>query len=147
MEHEHKTAPEHLKWMYSPDPFAARREVEARQDAATKRREEGPSGPHRDNGGAVGGELVGAIEVKMSGDLRELVESVIKKVSPLCRAALLFVVLDICMGEVARFPLGSLWDGVARVHKPPVGDAQDYIRLFETSFIHAGSDNTHAQGS
>ncbi|KAF8492710.1 P-loop containing nucleoside triphosphate hydrolase protein [Gautieria morchelliformis] len=75
LEREHKAAPEHLKWMYSPDPFAAQKEVEARQSASSKRREMSSSDSRKDNSGTVGTDVVGAIEVKMSGDLRELVES------------------------------------------------------------------------
>ena len=72
--------PDHLKWMYNPDPFAARREVEERQDAAAKRREEGPSDSRKDNSGAVGEEFIGAVEVRMGGELRVLVENAVKTV-------------------------------------------------------------------
>ena len=37
---EHKNAPEHTKWMYDTDPFAARKEVDERQAKAAKKREE-----------------------------------------------------------------------------------------------------------
>ena len=64
--------PDHLKWMYNPDPFVARREVEERQDTAAKRREEGLSDSRKDNSSAVGEKFIGAVEVRMGGDLRVL---------------------------------------------------------------------------
>ena len=67
-----------MKWMYKQDPFLARKEVETRQENAVKRKD-GCMEPRRVNGGAVGQEFTGAIEVNMSGALRELVENAIRK--------------------------------------------------------------------
>lgn len=64
--------------MYDSDPFAARKGVEARQEAAAaKKRDESTSQP---DSATISNELSGAIEVKMSGGLRDLVEDAIKKV-------------------------------------------------------------------
>ena len=41
---EHKEAPEHQKWMYEADPFAARRTVDERQEKSAKKREEKSKG-------------------------------------------------------------------------------------------------------
>lgn len=99
--------------MYNPDPFAAKKEVEARQETASKRREEGSSDSRKDNSGAVGEEFIGVIEVKMSGGLRELVESAIKKASPPCCIA--FLASDSSKG--ARFPPSFHWKSISRNHK------------------------------
>lgn len=80
LELEHKAAPEHQKWMYNTDPFAARKEVDTRQLTAAKLREEGPSTSQNSNANLGGGDLTGVIDVKMSSALRELVEDAIKKV-------------------------------------------------------------------
>ncbi|KAG8784470.1 hypothetical protein FRB91_003631 [Serendipita sp. 411] len=71
---EHKVAPEHLKWYYEPDPFAAKASVEARQREAATRKEKAKTGNdddlevfHRE------------IEVKMGPSLREAVQSAVKK--------------------------------------------------------------------
>ncbi|KAG2088237.1 P-loop containing nucleoside triphosphate hydrolase protein [Suillus cothurnatus] len=44
---EHKNAPEHMKWMYDADPFAARRAVDERQAKAARNRQQGNSKPLR----------------------------------------------------------------------------------------------------
>jgi len=66
--------------MYNPDPFVAKKEVEDRQTAAAKKKEEVSTGQGNARSGAPGGEFTGAIEVKMSSSLRELVEDAIRKV-------------------------------------------------------------------
>jgi ATP-dependent RNA helicase DHX57 len=79
---EHKTAPEHMKWMYDPDPFAARLLVNERQAKAARKREEtsqGPSDPARNT--SVSNQFSHVPEVKMASGLRELVDDAIKKVS------------------------------------------------------------------
>ncbi|KIY51989.1 P-loop containing nucleoside triphosphate hydrolase protein [Fistulina hepatica ATCC 64428] len=74
---EHRDIPEHLKWQYAADPFAARREVDERQAKAAARREKKqeddarPSGPTR--------EFSNAPEVFMSNSLRDVVEDAVKK--------------------------------------------------------------------
>ncbi|KAJ6503274.1 P-loop containing nucleoside triphosphate hydrolase protein [Mycena vitilis] len=86
---EHSKAPEHQKWMYNADPFAAKKEVEQRQSQSiSKRREAAPatadsaadvargSEPRRP---APSGEFADAPEVRMAGALRELSEEAIKQ--------------------------------------------------------------------
>ncbi|EIW86949.1 P-loop containing nucleoside triphosphate hydrolase protein [Coniophora puteana RWD-64-598 SS2] len=77
---EYKGVPEHQKWMYSPDPFAARKEVDERQAKAAKKREEVPS--EREGRGASNSashEFANAPEVKMASTLRDLTEDTVKK--------------------------------------------------------------------
>lgn len=79
---EHKNAPEHMKWMYSADPFAARREVDDRQAKSAKKREE-PTETVDTRGPKdlpASAEFSQAPEVKMASSLRELVEDAVKKV-------------------------------------------------------------------
>ena len=79
---EHKNAPEHTKWMYDADPFAARKEVDERQaKAAQKRQEANEDSATNLRSQLVSGEFSQAPEVKMANGLRELVEDTIKKVS------------------------------------------------------------------
>ncbi|KAJ7897125.1 P-loop containing nucleoside triphosphate hydrolase protein [Mycena olivaceomarginata] len=85
---EHSNTPEHQKWMYNPDPFAARKEVEQRQaQALNKRRDQlaplestevNPRGT-QPRPTAASGEFADAPEVKMAGALRELAEDAIKQ--------------------------------------------------------------------
>lgn len=80
---EHKNAPEHTKWMYDTDPFAARKEVDERQAKAAKKREEvdeNRSSSSR-NQVVVSGEFALAPEVRMASSLRDIVEEAIKKAS------------------------------------------------------------------
>lgn len=78
---EHKNTPEHLKWMYDADPFAARKMVEQRQaKAAEKRAEPEPkSDPHTGSSNASPG-FQNWPEVKMSNELRNQVEDAVKQV-------------------------------------------------------------------
>ncbi|KIJ66186.1 hypothetical protein HYDPIDRAFT_174355 [Hydnomerulius pinastri MD-312] len=72
---EHKAVPEHQKWMYDADPFAARREVAERQAKAAQRREEQVAGPQTDtHKSSASPEFAQAPEVKMASGLRDLVE-------------------------------------------------------------------------
>lgn len=93
---EKVAAPDHRAWEYAQDPFAAKKEVEARQT----RRQEKQAAQEDDSGGAVsrGGSGAGtpggrggglssggaqwdrAPEVKMANALREMVEATVKKV-------------------------------------------------------------------
>ncbi|KAF7792540.1 hypothetical protein EIP86_003581 [Pleurotus ostreatoroseus] len=76
---EHKKAPEHQKWMYEADPFAARKAVDERQEAAAKKREQ-KSQPSTDRGVAkTSPEFANAPEAKMASSLRDLVEDCIKQ--------------------------------------------------------------------
>ncbi|KDQ15674.1 hypothetical protein BOTBODRAFT_54555 [Botryobasidium botryosum FD-172 SS1] len=78
----HKTAPDHLKWQYEADPFAARKAVDERQEKAAARKaaqaEGGPSGENGPQKPVVSREFEKAPEVRMAARLRELVESAIK---------------------------------------------------------------------
>lgn len=77
---QHKGVPEHQKWMYDADPFAARREVEERQAKAAQKKEERVAGPQGDtHKSSISPEFTQAPEVKMSSTLRELVEDTVKK--------------------------------------------------------------------
>ena len=81
---EHKNAPEHQKWMYDADPFAARRMVDERQAKAAQRREDAARPESsRSQGSSTttpSSEFLYAPEVKMATNLRDLVESSVKKV-------------------------------------------------------------------
>ena len=76
---EHRAAPEHKKWQYDPDPFAAKVTLEERQRRAAARRDkpetEGESDLRIFDGDS---------DVRMATALRDQVESAIKKVSD-CR--------------------------------------------------------------
>lgn len=79
---EQKNAPEHTKWMYDADPFAARKEVEQRQVKAAKKREEtSGGGGNTSRNQPVSNEFSQAPEVKMASGLRETVEEAVKKAS------------------------------------------------------------------
>ena len=66
-----------MKWMYSDDPFAARKEVDERQAKAEKKREDVNKGAHNP---PTSGEYAQAPEVKMATSLRDMVEDAVKKV-------------------------------------------------------------------
>ncbi|KAG1766414.1 P-loop containing nucleoside triphosphate hydrolase protein [Suillus occidentalis] len=93
---EHKNAPEHMKWMYDADPFAARRAVDERQAKAAQNRQQGNSKTSTMLGSK---EFANSPEVRMSTDLRDLVEDVVKKVIKLQETALYF----------GDDPLTSVW--------------------------------------
>ncbi|KAJ7017484.1 P-loop containing nucleoside triphosphate hydrolase protein [Mycena alexandri] len=59
---EHNNCPEHQKWMYNADPFAARKEVDQRQAQAMTLRSSEPR-----HTAAASGEFAQAPEVKMAG--------------------------------------------------------------------------------
>lgn len=83
LEEDRKKAPEHLAWQYEPDPFAAQKEVKARQDAALQRRKKKELGPNKQDMDPAMGRI---FEVRMAGSVREMVENVIKEVhTQLCR--------------------------------------------------------------
>jgi ATP-dependent RNA helicase DHX57 len=73
---EHRTAPEHKKWQYDPDPFAAKATLEERQRRAADKRDkpqtEGESDLRIFDGHS---------DVRMATALRDQVESAIKNVS------------------------------------------------------------------
>ena len=76
---EHKTAPSHQSWMYDADPFAARKSVADRQEKAAKKKEVQETA----NVPAPASQLDifnGSPEVKLSSELRILVENAIKMV-------------------------------------------------------------------
>ncbi|KAK2461453.1 hypothetical protein APHAL10511_005916 [Amanita phalloides] len=70
---EHKAAPLHLQWMYAPDPFAARKEIEEQKARST----EASMKLGRQRGDVTG--LGNVPEVKMATTIREAVEAVIKE--------------------------------------------------------------------
>ncbi|CCA73631.1 related to helicases [Serendipita indica DSM 11827] len=72
---EHRKAPEHLKWQYDPDPFAAKAAVEERQRKAAAKREKADDPDELDLGSFDRG-----VEVRMGAKLRDAVESAVKKV-------------------------------------------------------------------
>lgn len=75
LEQEHGAAPDHLKWQYESDPFAAKVAVEERQKKAAAK---------RDNPGTTAKDdlevLQRGSDVRMGERMREVVESAIKKV-------------------------------------------------------------------
>lgn len=73
---EHRTAPEHRKWQYDPDPFAAKATVEERQRRAAARRDK-PETERVSDLRIFDGDS----DVRMATALRDQVESTIKKVS------------------------------------------------------------------
>jgi len=83
---EHKKIPEHRKWMYSADPFAAKKEVADRQKKAAAKNESAQeastAGPSSRPPAASKSrnEFSSLQQVKMATDLREFVEDAIKKV-------------------------------------------------------------------
>jgi hypothetical protein len=95
---EKAVAPEHRAWEWEADPFAAKKEVEARQERRKEkefaREMNGRGGGGRSGGGSGSGDatpreegmgVVGkgwerAPEVKMAGALREMVEATVRKV-------------------------------------------------------------------
>lgn len=96
---EKAAAPEHRAWEFAPDPFAAKKEVEARQ--GKKREKDAVAKEANGNGVGQGGQGSGAggrgsgannpmgkggkeweraPEVKMASALREMVEATVRKV-------------------------------------------------------------------
>jgi ATP-dependent RNA helicase DHX57 len=98
---EKASAPDHRAWEWNSDPFAAKKEVDSRQEKRKekeKAREEGDdghgggggSGVRSVNGGGGGGGRgwEGVPEVRMAPSLREHVEGTVRKVSPSERCGL-----------------------------------------------------------
>ncbi|KAF8265784.1 P-loop containing nucleoside triphosphate hydrolase protein [Lactarius quietus] len=75
---EHKKAPSHQDWMYEADPFAARKSVEDRQEKAAKKKEETQQASTRPVPRTGPDLFDNSPEVKLSTELRELVENAIK---------------------------------------------------------------------
>ncbi|KAI0354638.1 P-loop containing nucleoside triphosphate hydrolase protein [Trametes cingulata] len=71
---EHKNAPEHQKWMYEADPFAARKSVDERQEKAAKKRDDSVRGENASKPGHSSPEYANAPEAKMATSLRDFVE-------------------------------------------------------------------------
>lgn len=78
---EQKGIPEHQKWMYDADPFAARKAVEERQAKAVQRREDSARGNAVEQKPQLSKEFENAPEAKMASALRDVVESAIKQVT------------------------------------------------------------------
>jgi hypothetical protein len=76
---EHKKAPSHQSWMYDDDPFAAQKSVADRQERAVKKIEAQETGeaPAHDS---KSNPFDDSPEVKLSSELRGLVENAIKLV-------------------------------------------------------------------
>jgi ATP-dependent RNA helicase DHX57 len=76
---EHKKAPSHQSWMYEADPFAARKSVADRQEKAAKKKEaqETAETPASQSKSKL---FDDPPEVKLSSELRGLVENAIKMV-------------------------------------------------------------------
>ncbi|KIM31725.1 hypothetical protein M408DRAFT_317990 [Serendipita vermifera MAFF 305830] len=72
---EHRLAPDHLKWQYDPDPFAAKMAVEERQRKAKEKSEKPLDADEVDLGVFDRG-----MEARMGSNLRDRVEATIKKV-------------------------------------------------------------------
>ena len=77
---ERKKAPSHQDWMYEADPFAARKSVEDRQEKAAKKKEEIQESATRHVPRTEHNPFDNSPEVKLSTELRELVENAIKTV-------------------------------------------------------------------
>ncbi|KZV88008.1 P-loop containing nucleoside triphosphate hydrolase protein [Exidia glandulosa HHB12029] len=76
---ERKLAPQHLSWMYEPDPWAAKRSVEDRQAKAAVRKEEVAAAPVLSPAERKAArEFEGAVEVRMAPAMRDIVERCIK---------------------------------------------------------------------
>ncbi|PFH52275.1 hypothetical protein AMATHDRAFT_57321 [Amanita thiersii Skay4041] len=75
---EHKAAPQHLQWMYTSDPFAAKREFEERKARSIKASDE-PTHSNKRKVIEISTGSKSIPEVKMASDIRELVESAIKR--------------------------------------------------------------------
>lgn len=73
---EHRTVPEHRKWQYDPDPFAAKATLEERQRRAATKRDKPET--ERESDLRI---FDGDSDVRMATALRDQVESAIKKVS------------------------------------------------------------------
>ncbi|KAE9409120.1 P-loop containing nucleoside triphosphate hydrolase protein [Gymnopus androsaceus JB14] len=80
---EHKQVPEHMKWMYEADPFAARKQVNERQARAAEKHAqktvESSSGNTRKSNLPVTSEFSQAPEVRMAAALRDQVEEAVKQ--------------------------------------------------------------------
>ena len=83
---EKASAPPHQAWQWNADPFAAKKEVEERQnkkkDKEEKANDQAKSGTStpRSNVAPGGREWEGVPEVRMAPGLRETVEGVVRKV-------------------------------------------------------------------
>lgn len=76
---EHKKVLEHQKWMYEADPFAARKAVDERQEAAAKKKDLNSQAPDSRGLAKTSPEFANSPEAKMASGLRDLVEDCIKK--------------------------------------------------------------------
>ena len=74
---EHRNVPEHQKWEYDADPFAARKAVDQRQEKTIKKKEERKA----TTVSGTSPEYQHAPEAKMASSLRDLVEETIKQES------------------------------------------------------------------
>jgi ATP-dependent RNA helicase DHX57 len=77
---EHKGAPSHQSWMYDADPFAAHKSVADRQEKATKKREAQETAANAPAPDSKPNIFDNSPEVKLSSELRSLVENAIKTV-------------------------------------------------------------------
>ncbi|KAI0275281.1 P-loop containing nucleoside triphosphate hydrolase protein [Gloeopeniophorella convolvens] len=77
---EHKKAPAHQSWVYEADPFGARKSVVERQEKAAKKKEDAEEAANAPSPvpEAKNNPFNDSPEVKLSTELRELVEDAIK---------------------------------------------------------------------
>lgn len=93
---EKASAPPHRAWEWSPDPFAAKKEVDNRQEKRKEKEKAIEEGANGNGGGGSGGSgratpasnvggggrsWEGVPEVRMAPTLREHVEGTVRKVS------------------------------------------------------------------
>jgi len=77
---EHKKAPSHQSWMYETDPFAAKKSVAERQEKAARKKEEAQQSTKATASKSEPDPFNNSPEVKLSSELRGLVENAIKMV-------------------------------------------------------------------
>jgi ATP-dependent RNA helicase DHX57 len=88
--------PAHQSWMYDADPFAAKKSVADRQEKAAKKKEKTQQTANSPAPKSEWGIFDGSPEVKLSTELRGLVENAIKTVvilSPFIRMCLLLMLV------------------------------------------------------
>jgi ATP-dependent RNA helicase DHX57 len=77
---EHKEAPSHQSWMYEADPFAAQKSVADRQEKVAKKREAQETAANAPVPDSKPNIFDDSPEVKLSTELRSIVENAIKTV-------------------------------------------------------------------
>ncbi|KAF8640981.1 hypothetical protein AX17_000627 [Amanita inopinata Kibby_2008] len=75
---EHKSVPQHLQWMYAPDPFAFKKELRDRKATSAHIQDASGLSERRNNNETLMMKK-DIPEVKMATDIREAVEDIVKK--------------------------------------------------------------------